>query len=109
MTGWIIAALVLLAAVAVCLNFQHLVKAARDRLDDFLRGDQERAARRRRVFDVLHRVSDAILAGEPDSTLHRLIETGEITRRRAATGGGAQVQIESVDASGAVPVALSSR
>ena len=43
------------------------------------------------------------------TTLHRLIETGEITQRRKATGAGAGVSIEAIETPGAVPVALSSR
>jgi NADH-quinone oxidoreductase subunit B len=39
-------------------------------------------------------------------TLHDLIESGEIMRRRNATGAGAQVHVEAIEPVGAVPVTL---
>jgi NADH-quinone oxidoreductase subunit B len=42
-------------------------------------------------------------------TLRTLIETGEITQRRAATGNGAQVHLEQLTEADAVPVALGRR
>jgi NADH-quinone oxidoreductase subunit B len=39
-------------------------------------------------------------------TLHDLIESGEIMRRRSATGAGAGVHVEAIEPAGAVPVML---
>jgi hypothetical protein len=41
--------------------------------------------------------------------LHQLIEDGEIMRRRAATGAGADVHIQEVPAGLTVPVLLQGR
>ena len=42
-------------------------------------------------------------------TLHDLIQSGEITRRRASTGAGAEVALEMVSTGGATQVALGGR
>jgi NADH-quinone oxidoreductase subunit B len=42
-------------------------------------------------------------------TLHRLIESGELTRRRDATGGGAGVHVEAVEPVRTVPLTLSTK
>lgn len=77
MTGWKIAAAALLAllAGAVFILARNL-RRARQRLDEFVREDIARADRRRRVFDVLHTLGDAILRDQSDTTLHRLMAEG---------------------------------
>ena len=52
------------------------VSRGRSTMNEFVREDVERADRRRRVFTVLHTLGDAILAGQGDPTLHRLIAEG---------------------------------
>jgi NADH-quinone oxidoreductase subunit B len=42
-------------------------------------------------------------------TLHELIQSGELMQRRAATGAGAEFQLETVATGGATPVALGGR
>jgi NADH-quinone oxidoreductase subunit B len=42
-------------------------------------------------------------------TLHQLIEDGEIMRRRASTGAGAQVRIQEIPAGSITPVILGTR
>jgi NADH-quinone oxidoreductase subunit B len=44
-------------------------------------------------------------------TLHQVIASGELTRRRGATGGGAEIQVAQRDGqtSGATPVVVSAR
>ncbi len=78
MTGWIVTAIlfltILVAAFVICKNWRRCVT----QLDAFHLEDQERAARRRRVFEVLHTLGDAILDGKPDATIHRLICEGAV-------------------------------
>ncbi len=42
-------------------------------------------------------------------TLHRLIESGELTRRRAASGAGAGVHVEAIEPVRSVPLTLSTK
>jgi len=78
MTGWIVAALLLVTIVAVGWPLYKSSKTSQKNLQAFLQGDLERAGRRRRVFDVLHTLSNAILHGQTDTTLHRLITEGAV-------------------------------
>jgi sigma-B regulation protein RsbU (phosphoserine phosphatase) len=78
MTGWLAAAVVLLVTAAIIIVLLKKWWEARTKLDDFIAGDKERAARRRRVFDVLHVLGDSIMRDEPDSTLYRLIAEGAV-------------------------------
>ena len=48
-------------------------------LRQFLEEDNLRANRRRRLFDVLHVLSDSVLAGRSDATVYRLIAEGAAT------------------------------
>ncbi len=59
-------------------------RVARKALDEFLREDKERAARRRRVFDVLQGLGDAILQNQSDPSLHRLMTEGAARAVEAA-------------------------
>lgn len=77
MTGIITAgALLLILAIIGLVRMTRRLSATRNQLHEFLHEDQERADRRRRVFDVLHEVGDAIVEGQPDPTIHRLIAEG---------------------------------
>ncbi|TLD71608.1 GAF domain-containing protein [Phragmitibacter flavus] len=78
MIGWIIAAILLLIMAGVGWPLYKALKASRKDLKDFLQDDTERAGRRRRVFDVLHTLGNAILHGQSDTTLHRLIAEGAV-------------------------------
>src|SRR5882762_6392907 len=87
MMGWLAAFVILLISaglVVVLLKGLHEVRA---RLDKFIQDDKERAARRRRVFDVLHILGDSIMRNEPNSTLYRLIAEGamHVVRSQGAT------------------------
>lgn len=76
MSDWIVAIIlavtILVAVFVIFTNWRKCVA----QLDRFHQEDQERASRRRRVFEVLHTLGDAILAGQPHSTIHRLIGEG---------------------------------
>ncbi len=78
MFGWIVTAVlfltILVAAFVVWRNWRRCLA----QMDAFQLEDQERASRRRRVFEVLHTLGDAILEGKPDSTIHRLICEGAV-------------------------------
>lgn len=78
MTGWLAAAGVLLLTAGVNVVLLKKWWEARAKLDTFIADDKERAARRRRVFDVLHILGDSIMRDEPDSTLYRLIAEGAV-------------------------------
>jgi sigma-B regulation protein RsbU (phosphoserine phosphatase) len=76
--GWIVAVVLLLAGAAVSLLLLRSLRRERNRIRDMQEGDLERAARRRRVFEVLQVLGDAIQAGQSETTLHRLIAEGAI-------------------------------
>lgn len=85
MTGWTIVLAILLlgmaGALAACWKRGG---TARTKLENFLREDKERAARRRRVFDVLQDLGDAILQNQSDAHLHRLMTEGAARSVEAA-------------------------
>ncbi len=78
MTGWIVAAILSLTILVVAFVIGRNWRRCVAQMNAFQLEDQERAARRRRVFEVLHTLGDAILAGKPDSTIHRLICEGAV-------------------------------
>jgi sigma-B regulation protein RsbU (phosphoserine phosphatase) len=78
MTGWIVAAAFLLAGAAVCLLLLRSLRREHALLRRFLDEDKVRAARRRRVFEVLEILGNALQAGQPDTTMHRLIAEGAV-------------------------------
>jgi sigma-B regulation protein RsbU (phosphoserine phosphatase) len=78
MEGWIFAVVLLLAGAAVSLLLLRSLGRERRVIREMQQGDHERAARRRRVFEVLQVLGDAIQAGQSDATIHRLIAEGAI-------------------------------
>jgi sigma-B regulation protein RsbU (phosphoserine phosphatase) len=78
MTGWIVAGVLLLAGAAVSLLLLRSLRRERDVIRRMQEGDQERASRRRRVFEVLQVLGDAIQTGQHDATVHRLIAEGAV-------------------------------
>lgn len=78
MTGWIVAVVLLLAGAGVSLLLFRSLRRERGLLKDFVDEDKLRAARRRRVFEVLQVLGDAIQGGQPDATMHRLIAEGAV-------------------------------
>jgi sigma-B regulation protein RsbU (phosphoserine phosphatase) len=78
MEGWIFAVVFLLAGAAVSLLLLRSLGRERSVIRQMQEGDRERAARRRRVFEVLQVLGDAIQAGQSETTLHRLIAEGAI-------------------------------
>src|SRR4051794_24829754 len=78
MTGWILAAVFLLAGAAVSLLLYRSLRREHGMLQGFLDEDKLRAARRRRVFEVLEVLGHAIQSGQPDATMHRLIAEGAV-------------------------------
>ena len=78
MTGWIVAVVFLLAGAAVSLLLLRSLRREHALLQKFLDEDKLRAARRRRVFEVLEVLGNALQAGQPDTTMHRLIAEGAV-------------------------------
>jgi sigma-B regulation protein RsbU (phosphoserine phosphatase) len=76
MTGWIVAVVFLLAGAAVSLLLLRSLRREHGLLQGFLDDDKVRAARRRRVFDVLQVLGNAIQGGQPETAMHRLIAAG---------------------------------
>ncbi len=76
MTAWIVAAVLLLAGAGVSLLLYRSLGREKDANRLFREGDQRRSARRKRVFEVLQVLGDAIQGGQPESALHRLIAQG---------------------------------
>lgn len=74
--GWIIAAVLLLAGAGVTLLLYRSLGREKEAMRLFREGDKRRALRRKRVFDVLQVLGDALQNGQPESTLHRLITQG---------------------------------
>lgn len=74
--AWIVAAVLLLAGAGASLMLIRTLQRERTAMREFMAGDQRRASRRKRVFEVLHILGDAIQSGQPDSALHRLITQG---------------------------------
>lgn len=79
MTGWIVAVVLLLAGAGASTLLYRILIRERQTMKLFKEGDVRRASRRKRVFDVLQVVGDAIQSGQPESTLHRLITQGAAT------------------------------
>ncbi|MCE9520080.1 MAG: SpoIIE family protein phosphatase [Verrucomicrobia bacterium] len=85
MTGWTMVASILLPGMAGALFFVwKRARTARTALEKFLHEDKERAARRRRVFEVLQGLGDAILQNQSDPNLHRLMTEGAARSVEAA-------------------------
>ena len=78
MMGWILAGVLLLAGAAVSLLLHRSLRRERLVIQAMKAGDFERAARRRRVFEVLQVLGDAIQTAQHDATVHRLIAEGAI-------------------------------
>ncbi|MFZ4764065.1 MAG: SpoIIE family protein phosphatase [Roseimicrobium sp.] len=78
MMGWIVAVVFLLVGTAVSLGLFLRLRRVTDTMRQFVDEDVHRADRRRRVFDVLHVLSDAILSGQSEATVHRLITEGAV-------------------------------
>ena len=83
MMGWLVAVFILLVTAGVIIVLLRALHQMRTAMDKFVQDDKERAARRRRVFDVLHILGDSILRNEPDNTLYRLIAEGAVHVVRA--------------------------
>jgi len=85
MMGWtIVTAMLLLGMAGALLLCWRRGRAAKAALENFLREDKERAARRRRVFEVLQGLGDAILQNQSDASLHRLMTEGAARAVEAA-------------------------
>lgn len=76
--GWIVAVVLLLAGAGVSLWLFMNLRREKTAMQQFKDEDVLRANRRRRVFDVLHVLGDAILGGQSDATVHRLIAEGAV-------------------------------
>jgi sigma-B regulation protein RsbU (phosphoserine phosphatase) len=78
MMGWLAAVVILLISAGIIAVLFKGLRDVRAQMDKFVQDDKERAARRRRVFDVLHILGDSILRNEADNTLNRLITEGAV-------------------------------
>lgn len=78
MLGWIVALVILLVVAGVGWPFFKSWRELKKKMSVFLQGDADRASRRRRVFEVLQTLGTAILQGQADTTLHRLIAEGAV-------------------------------
>jgi phosphoserine phosphatase RsbU/P len=76
--GWMVAGFLLLVMAGAGISLFFAWKKEERRREQFIAEDRLRAARRRRVFEVLHLLGEAILNGETESTLHRLIAEGAV-------------------------------
>lgn len=76
--GWLVAVVILLVSAGIIVVLFKGLREVRAQMDKFVQDDKERAARRRRVFDVLHILGDSILRNEADNTLNRLITEGAV-------------------------------
>lgn len=88
--GWIVAGVLLLAGAAVSLLLHRSLRRERTVIRMMQEGDRVRASRRRRVFEVLQVLGDAIQTGQPDATVHRLIAEGAV---KVVESGGAALYL----------------
>ena len=99
MTGWIVAVVFLLAGAAVSLLLLRSLRREHGLLQRFLDEDKLRAARRRRVFEVLEILGNALQGGQPDTTMHRLIAEGAV--KVVESHAHASVRLTMIDRSAA--------